>query len=63
MSWGPCYLYYHCPDCGTRFKYDIDMIPVFGDRFGCCPGCGRPCASEKEGAVTTDDVLYHEVED
>ena len=63
MSSGPCYIYYTCPDCGKRFKYSIDMIPVFGEDFGRCPSCHRVCTLEREGAVTTDDLRYEEVQD
>ncbi len=63
MSWGPCYMYYHCPDCGRKFKYAVDMIPVFGDKFGICPDCGAGGMFEKDGARTTDDMDYLEVDD
>lgn len=63
MTWGPCFMYYHCPTCGMRFKYSIDLIPVFGDRFGSCPSCGEPGIFERDGARTPDDHLYEEVED
>ena len=39
MSWGPCFLYYRCPQCGKKFKYATDLIPEFGDDFGKCPAC------------------------
>ena len=63
MSWGPCYFYYCCPDCGKRFKYAADMIPELGERFGCCPDCGKPCSPECEGAVKPDDLLYVEIDE
>ena len=63
MSWGPCYFYYCCDACGKRFKYAADMIPVLGDRFGCCPDCGRLCTSLKDGAAAVDDLCYEEVEE
>ena len=63
MSWGPCFMYYHCPDCNERFKYAVDMIPVFGDDFGRCPNCGSMGVFEKDGARTPDDAEYFEVED
>lgn len=62
MSWGACFLYYHCPSCGKKFKYATDMIPVFGPQFGECPDCGVPGALEKEGARTKDDRDYEEIE-
>lgn len=29
MTWGPMYMYYHCPKCGLKFEYAVDMIPGF----------------------------------
>ena len=63
MSWGPSFMYYHCPDCRKKFKYAVDMIPVFGDEFGRCPDCGAMGAFERDGARTLDDADYFEVED
>lgn len=63
MSWGPCFMYYHCEKCGRRFKYATDMIPVMGESFGCCPDCNIAGVFEKDGARTPDDADYFEVED
>ena len=63
MSWGPCFMYYRCPDCGKKFKYAVDMIPVFGDAFGRCPDCGAMGTFLMDGARTPDDADYFEVED
>ena len=63
MTWGPCFMYYHCPKCGCKFKYAQDMIPVFGAVFGCCPNCGTSGVFEKDGARTLDDANYTEVEE
>ena len=62
MSWGPCFLYYRCPQCGKKFKYATDLIPEFGADFGKCPACGTMGILEKKGARTTDDLDYTEVE-
>ena len=62
MTWGACYMYYHCPECGKKFKYAVDMIPDFGDDFGHCPECGAMGVFEKDGARTPDDMDYEEVE-
>jgi diphthamide biosynthesis protein 3 len=62
MTWGTCFMYYHCPQCGKRYKFGIDMIPVFGQDFGRCPVCGEEGTFEKDGARTPDDALYEEVE-
>ena len=56
MSWGPCFMYYHCQACGKKFKYAADMIPVFGEKFGACPYCGGNGVFEKDGARTLDDA-------
>ena len=55
-------MYYHCPNCGLKFKYAIDLIPEFGDEFGHCPECGTMGTYEKDGARTLDDADYTEVE-
>lgn len=62
MTWGPCFMYYRCAVCGKRFKYDVDMIPVFGKQFGKCPQCQGKGILVKEGARDTDDAAYEEVE-
>jgi len=63
MSWGVCFMYYSCPKCGRKFKYATDLIPVVGERFGCCPACGAAGIFEKEGARTADDLEYEEVDE
>ena len=62
MTWGPGFMYYHCPSCGLKFKYALDLIPEFGDDFGRCPECGTMGTYEKDGARTLDDADYTEVE-
>ena len=62
MTWGPSCMYYHCPECGLKFKYALDLMVEFGDEFGNCPDCGAPGVSEKDGARTLDDADYTEVE-
>ena len=63
MSWGPCFMYYRCPACGKRFKYALDLIPVFQDRFGLCPVCSAAGSFVKDGAITPDDQDYEEVDE
>ena len=63
MSWGPCFFYYRCPDCGRQFKYASDLIPIFGDWFGRCPHCGVQGDYVYDGARTPDDADYFEVDD
>lgn len=55
-------MYYHCPQCGRKFKYAVDLIPVFGGSFGHCPHCRAEGVFEKDGARTIDDMDYEEVE-
>ncbi len=62
MTWGICFMYYHCPICGKKFKYAVDLIPEFGDNFGKCPNCSTSGIFEKDGARTIDDMDYEEVE-
>lgn len=54
-------MYYHCSCCGLKFKYDVDLIPVFGNQFGHCPFCHGAGVFEKDGARTLDDSKYEEV--
>ena len=63
MSWGVNLMYYHCPNCGKKFKYAEDLILYFGDEFGHCPVCGTMGQFEKNGARTLDDFDYEEIED
>ncbi len=62
MTWGPCFMYYHCPDCGKKFKCEVALIPELGDRFGRCPECGAEGVFEKDGARGPDDQDYFEVD-
>ena len=55
-------MYYHCPNCGLKFKYALDLIAQFGDAYGKCPCCGTDGVYEKDGARTLDDLEYTEVE-
>ena len=63
MSWGPCFFYYRCKDCGHRFKSATDLIPELGPRCGLCPKCGTEGVLEKEGARTPDDMDYEEIDE
>ena len=56
-------MYYYCPECGRKFKYATDLIPVVGEKFGCCPACGAAGVFEKEGARTADDLEYEEIDE
>lgn len=62
MTWGPCFMYYHCPQCGKKFKYAVDLIPEFADAFGTCPECAVPGVLEGEGARIKTDAAYEEIE-
>ena len=55
-------MYYHCPACGKKFKYALDLMAEFGGDFGRCPACGVEGVYEKDGARTLDDLDYEEVE-
>ena len=33
MTWGPMFMYYHCPKCGLKFEYAVDLIPEFGEKL------------------------------
>ncbi len=63
MTWGPCFMYYHCPQCGKKFKYDVSMIPDFGDDFGKCPDCKVDGKYEFDGARVPNDCEYPEIDE
>ncbi|MCR5175159.1 MAG: excinuclease ATPase subunit [Oscillospiraceae bacterium] len=63
MSWGPCWMYYRCPDCGQRFKSETGAIAALGDRFGRCPRCGQEGILIGEGPASPDDADYEEIDD
>ena len=62
MTWGISFMYYHCPVCGMKFKYGLDLISEFGEEVGKCPKCHVDGVYEKDGARTLDDYDYTEVE-
>ncbi len=62
MTWGPMFMYYHCPKCGLKFEYELGLMQEFGAEFGYCPECKVPGVYEKEGARQPDDNEYLEVE-
>ena len=37
MTWGSLMFYYHCPKCGMKFEYAMELMPEFGEKFGFCP--------------------------
>ena len=66
MTWGALYMYYHCPKCGMKFEYALDVMTEFGDEFGFCPECRRGSTvctlDRRKGARQKDDNDYFEVE-
>ena len=53
MTWGIYWMFYHCPDCGKKFKSGADMITE--PTFGRCPVCnaeGVLIGESKEGYPT-----------
>ena len=56
-------MYFHCPQCSMKFKYEQDMISVFADAFGQCPVCGAAGVFEKDVPCAGDDRDYLEVEE
>ncbi len=55
-------MYYHCPRCGKKFEYALDLMVEFGDDFGKCPDCGEMGVYEYDGPRRKDDKDYFEVE-
>lgn len=55
MTWGPLFMYYICPECGLKYKYELGRLTELGNKFGCCPKCGIEGRYIKEGPVVLDD--------
>ena len=53
-------MYYHCPKCGFKYEYALDMMVEFGAKFGYCPNCDVMGTSAKEGPRQKDDAEYFE---
>ena len=62
MTWGPLFMYYHCPECGAKYKYELDLIQEFGESFGRCPVCEAMGEFQKEAPRVADDYEYSEVD-
>lgn len=56
-------MYYHCPQCGLKFKYPLDLMTLFGENFGLYPICRAMGIYECDGPRKTDDADYIEVEE
>lgn len=56
-------MYYHCPQCGLKYKYPLDLIAAFGEKFGQCPVCSSEGIYECDGPRKKDDADYFEVEE
>lgn len=63
MTWGVSLMYYHCPRCGKKFKYPLDLLSYFGDSFGLCPDCQIMGVYEYDGPRRKDDRDYQEIEE
>ena len=63
MSWGPCFMYYHCPDCGKKFKSELGLLAELGERFGQCPDCGAEGCFEMQSARIPNDSEYEEIDE
>ncbi len=56
-------MYYHCPDCGKKFKYELGLLAELGERFGYCPDCNVMGEFETQSARTLDDAEYEEIDE
>ena len=57
MSWGAFWMYYRCPGCGRKFRWELGDLA--DPAFGRCPGCGREGALDGEsGAPPPDPDSY-----
>lgn len=62
MTWGPLFMYYECPDCGKKYKYELDLMTSLGEHFGRCPLCGAEGTFVKEAPRTAGDEDYEEID-
>lgn len=56
-------MYYHCPDCGKKFKSELGLLAELGERFGVCPDCGAMGCFEIESARIPNDMEYEEIDE
>ena len=38
MTWGTYFMFYECPKCGRKYRWEL--VDLSDPQFGCCPGCG-----------------------
>lgn len=62
MTWGPCFMYYHCPRCGKKFKSELGLLAALGDSFGQCPDCEIDGEFEFQNARVPNDAEYEEID-
>jgi rubrerythrin len=55
-------MYYHCPECGKKFKNELGLLAEMGESFGVCPVCGVTGCFERDGARIPNDMEYEEVD-
>ena len=37
MTWGTYYFFYECPQCGKKYRYELEGSS--NEEFGLCPDC------------------------
>ena len=50
MTWGAYWMFYTCPQCGKKYKYDLEDVQ--SPTFGFCPEC------KIEGELTAESKTY-----
>ena len=53
MSWGAYWMYYRCPACGSKYRWDLTALS--NPEFGRCPDCGAEGALEGESKALPPD--------
>lgn len=38
MTWGAYFMFYQCPECGKKFRWEL--VDLAEAEFGHCPACG-----------------------
>lgn len=56
MSWGSYWMFYECPNCGTKYRWSLEELT--DTRFGLCPNCD----SESPLVAESKDLKHGEME-
>ena len=61
MTWGTYYFFYECPQCGKKYRYELEGSA--DEEFGFCPEChvmGTFVGETKDNQQGEDMFAYYE---